>query len=355
MTRSAVAGASRARERGATALVVVALLLGLVAAATTALAVGAVAIPAPDVWQVLVHRLVGGSTTVTPLQDDIVWNLRLPRVLLAAVVGAGLATAGVLIQVMVRNPLADPYLLGISQGASAGAVGAIVLGVGAFGLAGSAGAAVVGALVAFAVVYGLARAVGTESSLRLVLAGIAVGYGFQAVVNFLLLLADNPAETNSALFWLVGSVAAARWDVLPAPAAVVAAVLVVAWLRAARMNALLLGDETAVASGIVVARARRELLVMAALLTAAAVAVSGAVGFVGLVVPHACRMLVGGEHRRLLPVAALGGALFLVVADTVARVLLQGRELPIGVVTGAVGAPLFAALVFSRRTRIGPG
>lgn len=325
---------------------------------TVGLAVGPVTIAPSTVLRILTYRvfgedILGGEVTWTLLQDDIVWNLRLPRVLLGAVVGATLATAGVLIQVMVRNPLADPYLLGISQGASVGAVVFIVLGIGVFGVSSTAAAATVGALGAFAIVYLLARAAGTESSLRLVLAGIAVGYGLQSVVNFLLLLADNPAETNNALFWLIGSLAAARWDMLGVPFAVLVVVLLVAINRAATLNALLLGDETAVASGVAVARLRRELLVAASALTAAAVAVSGAIGFVGLVVPHACRLFVGGEHRRLLPTVALAGAVFLVAADVAARVALDTRELPIGVITGAVGAPLFAALILSRRSRVG--
>jgi iron complex transport system permease protein len=337
--------------------VLVVLGIALAVAMTVGLAVGPVTIAPSTVLRILTHRvlgggLIGGEVNWTVLQDDIVWNLRLPRVLLGVVVGAALATAGVLIQVMVRNPLADPYLLGISQGASVGAVAFIVLGIGAFGVSSTTGAATVGAIGAFTIVYLLARAAGTESSLRLVLAGIAVGYGFQAVVNFLLLLADNPSETNTALFWLIGSLAAARWDKLAVPVVVIFVVLVAVFGRAATLNALLLGDETAAASGVSVARLRRELLLAASALTAAAVAVSGAIGFVGLVVPHACRLFVGGEHRRLLPTAALAGALFLVAADIVARVAFEARELPIGVITGAVGAPLFAALILGRRHRV---
>lgn len=326
------------------------LVLTLLAAVMTATAVGPVPVPVDRVLAIVAHRLVGfGEVTWSPLEEDIVWNLRLPRALLGALVGALLATAGVLIQAMVRNPLADPYLLGISQGASVGAVAFLVLGFSAFGGIGVSGMAMLGALGAFALVYTLARTAGTQSPLRVILAGVAVGYGLQAVVHFLLLLADTPGQTTSALFWIFGSLAGARWSVLPFPALAVVVALVIAIGRAGKLNALLLGDETALASGVDVRRFRLLLLAGASGITGAAVAVSGAIGFVGLIVPHGVRLLIGGEHRRLLPAAALGGALFLVLCEIASSLVIEGREVPIGVVTGMVGAPVLAALLIARR------
>ncbi len=344
------------RRRVPQTLVVGILVVALMVAVTVAVGVGPVRIGPLEVGRIVARRLFGvGEVRWTLLEEDIVWNLRVPRALLGVIVGGALATAGVLIQATVRNPLADPYLLGVSQGASVGAVAFIVLGIGAFGVSSVTAASAVGAAGAFGLVYLLATAAGTESSLRVVLAGVAVGYAMQSVVYFLLLLADSPGETNNALFWIVGSLAAARWSMLLIPAVGMVAVLVAAISRAGALNALLLGDENAIACGVDVTRFRRQLLVAASLLTGVAVSVSGAIGFVGLVVPHGARLVVGGEHRRLLPVAALAGSLFLVLADLAARVALSQRELPIGVVTGLVGAPIFALLLVGRRRQVEAG
>ncbi|WP_326553914.1 FecCD family ABC transporter permease [Micromonospora sp. NBC_01813] len=346
------AGAGPGVGRGVAACAVLA--AALVAAGLASVGSGQVPVPLDTVASILAFRLTAwGEVTWDATAEDIVFNLRLPRVLLAMIVGAALAVAGTLVQAIARNPLADPYLLGVSQGASVGAVAVIVLGTAAFGVTSTSVAAMLGAAVAFAVVAALGRAAGPDSVTRLLLAGVAVGYALQAVVNFLLLLADNPAKTSSALFWLAGSVGAARWSMLALPAVVTLLIGVIAVLAGQRLDALLLGDETATSLGVRPQVARGVFAMLAAVLTGTAVAVSGAIGFVGLVVPHAVRLVLGAAHRRLLPAAALAGALFLVVADLLARTVLAPRELPIGVVTGVVGAPVLAALLVRRRGRTG--
>ena len=290
--------------------------------------------------------LVLGPTPV-PLaalgSSDIVRQLRLPRALLAFLVGGGLGLAGAALQALVRNPLADPFLLGLSGGAGLGAVLAIALHLsGPWTLP---VAAFAGALAAMALVYRLGLAGGAELDPRaLILGGVAVGAFAGAVTTALVSLA-SAVELRNALLWLWGGFSGASWDgvlvvclYFPVPLAVL--------LAAARpLDLLALGEEPARYLGADVARVRRRVYVAASLLTAAAVAVSGVIGFVGLIVPHAMRALWGHQHRVLLPAAFLGGGILLTLADTVARVVVAPRELPVGIVTALVGVPVFALLM----------
>ncbi|WP_423835939.1 FecCD family ABC transporter permease [Streptomyces endophytica] len=329
-----------------------ALVLGvaLLAALTAAVSVGATAIPPAEVWSVVLRRL-GGAPPRPGTDDLIVWQLRVPRALLAALVGAGLGLVGTATQALVRNPLADPYLLGISNGASLGAVAAIVLGASTGGLLGLglSAAAFAGALAAFALVWSLARRGGGFSPLRLVLAGVGVGQFLSGFTSYLVLQAGDEQQTRSVLFWLMGSLSGATWSLLGLPLLAVTAGLLALQARARAMNALLMGDETAAGVGVPVTRLRRELFVVTSLLTGVLVAVSGAVAFVGLMVPHLCRLVIGGDHRRLLPLSALTGALLLVVVDLVCRTAMDAQELPVGVVTALIGAPALL-FVLDRRT-----
>ncbi|WP_157163153.1 FecCD family ABC transporter permease [Actinoalloteichus spitiensis] len=282
--------------------------------------------------------------SLTPLQDQAVWQFRLPRALLAGLAGAGLALAGAIMQVVVRNPLAEPYVLGISSGAGLGAVVVITLGSTAVGGMSLGGAAFGGALLATVSVVVLARRGGTLSPTRMILAGVALGSLFSATTSYLTLTTDAQ-NVVSVLFFLLGSVSAATMESLLAPAvALVLACLVVA-PRARAMNALLTGDESATALGVDVQRLRALLLVTAALLTGAVVSASGGIGFVGLVVPHMARIIVGSNHRRMLPVAVAGGAAFLMVADLLSRTVAAPTEVPIGILTAVVGAPFFLWLM----------
>lgn len=319
------------------------LLLGLCAAVVGAVCVGAVALSPAEVGEVLLQRARGRGAT--GLNDEIVWGLRLPRVLLAAVAGAGLAAAGVVLQAVVRNPLADPYVLGVSAGASCGAVLVLTAGgVGVLATLGVSVAAFAGALVALGLVLLLGQRRGVLDPTRLVLAGVAVGYLLLAVTSFVQLRAA-PAELSGVLFWLLGSVSGASWSDLGIPAAAVVAVLVGLTVHHRQLNVLLMGDESATALGVDVRRLRLVLLVLASLLTGLVVAVAGGIGFVGLVVPHAVRLVLGPDHRLVLPAAVLVGATFLVLVDVVARTVDAPNELPLGIITAVLGAPFFLWLL----------
>lgn len=287
------------------------------------------------------------ETTWTPAQDSIVWGLRAPRVLLGLAVGAGLAICGAALQAMVRNVLADPYVLGISSGASTGAAAAIL-----FGYAAGAGqyalpvSAFLGAAAASLLVFALARANGQVTSVRLLLSGIAIGYALSAATSFLIFMSDDAEGARSVMFWMLGSLTLARWDALLALVVVsVALSVALLYLWAPRLDALTAGDETALTLGVRPDTTRIRLLAVVSLCTGVAVAAAGAIGFVGLVVPHLGRRMVGAAHARLIPVTALLGAVLLVWADAVGRVIMAPRELPIGIITALVGAPFLVVLI----------
>ncbi|GAA1914877.1 iron chelate uptake ABC transporter family permease subunit [Nocardioides hwasunensis] len=323
------------------------MLLG--AAMAVSLGVGAVSVPVPQVLEVVARRFHLGDFDVSLLNDQIVWQLRLPRVLGAASVGAGLALCGAVLQSLTRNDLADPYLLGISGGAAVGAVTVIVLGVPFAGLIGSAAvtaAGFVGALAALLAV--LVLAAGRSGALpptRTILAGVAVGQVCAAYTSFLVIMSGDSQAARRVLSWTLGSVAGLRWEsaVFLAVVALVATVGIVA--LADQLDAFAFGEASARSLGVDVTRLRWLLLVGTALVTACLVAYAGLIGFVGLVVPHMVRLATGPGHRLLLPMCAVVGAITLVLADTVARSVVEGQEVPIGVVTGVVGAPFFAWLL----------
>lgn len=344
--RPSDAGGSRPGRRTVPGGVLVLLAVAaLVASVVLAVTVGPAQIGPVDVWRSIGAHLGVGTAPLTEIRDSIVWDLRLPRVLTAAAVGAGLAIAGAVMQSLTRNPLADPYLLGLSSGASLGAVGVIVLGLTvALPLA-----AFAGALAALALALTLAGAMGTITPTRTVLAGLAVSQAAAAATSFVIFWSADGDSYREILSWLMGSLGAATWDSvgIAVPAVLVVGGLLV--LAAGTLDAFAFGDTTAASLGIDVRRTRWLLLTGVALLTGALVAVSGAIGFVGLVLPHATRMLVGARHRLLLPLTGLVGATFLVWADTAARTLFEPRELPVGILTALVGAPVFAWILWRRR------
>ncbi|WP_366146404.1 iron ABC transporter permease [uncultured Pseudokineococcus sp.] len=338
----------RARQRRH-ALVLWGLAVLLLLSALVAAGLGAVAVPPATTAAVVGHQLLGWPVepTWSVQEQAVVWDVRAPRVLLAAAVGAGLAVCGTALQAMVRNVLADPYVLGVNSGASLGAAAAILLGAlaGAGQLALPA-AAFAGALGASVLVLVVARGSGVVTSLRLLLAGVGVGYALSAATSFLVFASGSAEGARSVMFWLLGSLALAGWG-LP-----LAVVLVVSALTAAvllllgpRLDALAIGDETAQALGVVPAVLRVQLVVLVSLCVGVLVASSGSIGFVGLVVPHLARRLVGAAHRRLVPASALLGAVLLIWSDLAARTVLAPQELPIGIVTALVGAPFLLHLV----------
>ena len=332
------------RTRATIAALVLALLL--LGSLVVAVGIGPAPLSAGQVWGSILSHLGLGRSPLAPLEDGIVWQLRMPRVLTAAAVGAGLALAGAVMQALTRNQLADPYLLGLSSGASLGAVSVFLLGVtlllpvAAFG----------GALLALVATLALAGALGALTPTRTVLAGVAVSSLFAAVTSFVIFWTATGDAYQQIVGWLLGSLAGARWPEFAVAGIVLLVVGVPIAATGRILDAFAFGDVAAGSMGIAVGRTRGVLLALTAVLTGTMVSVSGAIGFVGLVLPHAVWLVVGPGHRALLPLSALTGAVFLLWADTLARTLFDPRELPVGIVTALIGAPVFAVLLARRRS-----
>ena len=314
------------------------------------MSVGEISMPFASIRDVLANHLLGLNIEVEPIDDGIIWNYRLTRAIVAACCGAGLALSGVVLQTLLRNSLADPYLLGISAGASTGAVLVTIAGVGG-GLVSMTFGAFIGALTAFALVAALAQAAGgggLRNSGQIILAGIAGSQLFNALTSLIIAKSGSAEQARGIMFWLLGSLSGVRWPDVPIATLVAIAGLVICMLHARALDAFTFGAESAQALGVPVRRVQGILMVTAALMTAVMVSVVGAIGFVSLVIPHVARMLVGVRHQRLLPASALIGALFLMLADITSRVMIKGQVLPIGVVTALVGAPVFAFILLGR-------
>lgn len=322
----------------------------LAASVVVAVGLGPALITPGESARLLWAALSGGSIEPHELGAyRILWQIRTPRALLAALVGAGLSVAGVAVQAMVRNALADPFVLGVSSGASVGAVGVTVTG----GLAGlgvyavSAGA-FAGALAASVLVYAASWHRGALSPLRLVLTGVALSFGFQAVMSVIVYAVPGSEATGMILHWTMGGFGAASWGALPVVAAVVLPGIAALWRDGRVLDVLALGDETAASLGVGADRHRSRLLLIVSLMTGVMVAVSGAIGFAGLVVPHVVRMVAGAGHARVIALAAPAGAVFMVWVDLAARTLVAPRELPLGVLTALIGVPVFVVLMRRR-------
>lgn len=325
---------------------VAALLISL----SVAVSVGAVSIPSATVWGVLVNKLFPGFVEQTWSQgrEAIVWNIRFPRALLAIMVGAGLAIVGASLQAVTRNPLADPHLLGISSGGAFGAIFAL-LHAGLFlGLLTVPILAFAGALMATLIVLGVSRLADDATSAdRLVLTGVAVSFIIMAGANGLIFLGD-PRASHTVVFWMLGGLGLAQWDQLIYPLAILLVCGIWLLSQSTQLNAMTIGDETAATLGIPVAQFRLVVFVVGALITGVMVAFSGIIGFVGLMVPHIARMLVGGDYARVLPASALIGAIFLLWADIAARTVMAPEDMPIGIVTGLAGGTFFVWLLGRR-------
>lgn len=337
------AALAAARRRVLAVALVIAGGLGLVALA--ALAVGAVAIAPGRVVEVL--AAAAGGEAATGRDGLVILSLRLPRLLLGALVGAGLAVAGVLMQGLFRNPLADPGLIGVSSGAALAAAAAIVLGerlVGAVPFALLPGAAFAGGLASTLALRAIATRDGRTSIATMLLAGIALGAAAGAATGALSFISDD-RQLRDLTFWALGSLGGASWGKLMAAAPLIGGALgITPWL-ARGLNALMLGEAEAFHLGLAVERIKTACVVAVALMVGTAVAVAGAIGFVGIVVPHTLRLIVGPDHRLLLPLSAGLGAVFVVGADLVARLAVAPAELPIGIVTAAIGAPFLLWLL----------
>ena len=334
-------------------------LLGLlVVSVILGIGLGPVSIRFSDVYRVMFHRLSGIFTGQTaPLESirestqNIVWFLRAPRVLLGALIGAALTLSGVGMQAFTKNPLAEPYVLGISSGASLGAVLAMLLGVSVpvLGKLSVSMGAFAGALVSILLVYLLAKSRGSVTPIRLILVGVAVSAMFQAFTNYIVYTAPDDAAVREATFWMLGGLGSAEWEDLPLLLCLVPPAFLLMLALSKSLNAMMMGDSSAITLGVNLNVVRNLLIVITALLTASSVAVCGCIGFVGLVIPHLVRSVVGPDHRKLIPISMLTGAIFLIWVDVGARMIKPPAELPIGILTAFLGAPLFLWMIRVRR------
>jgi iron complex transport system permease protein len=343
MTRAGIAARERLTGRRLAVMLAV-LLLAVLVLLVVAIGVGSESVRLVTILKVVVAEVSGRLADVTPEQRIIIAEIRLPRALMATVVGAALAVAGAAYQALLKNPLADPGVLGVSSGAAIGAIAATIF---AESLpVGRPLAAFIGAVAAIAFVYAIGQSRQGGASERLVLAGVITNALLSSIVIFLVTTAAG-ARQRSVISWLIGDMSG-ETSLLPLVALFVLAGLVVIYMNARSLNLLMVGEQDALALGVEVKRVKLMVYVAASLITGAAVAVSGAIGFVGLIIPHAVRLVGGSDNRLVIPASALAGSAFLLLADTIARTVIAPRELNIGVITALVGAPIFIFLL--RRT-----
>ena len=330
----------------------VGLIAALVVALFWALSIGTVKLPMANIYNTVMEQLVSGQ----PIEGadygpvhDIIWLLRLPRLVLAALVGMGLSVCGVIMQAVVKNPLADPYILGISSGASLGATAAILLGIGvAWGENFVGIAAFIGAFAMSLGVLFISNLGGRSNSVKLLLGGMALSAVCGAFSSFIVYFANNKEGMQTIAYWMMGSFAGAKWETLAVIAPIVFLAVLFFWSQSRMLNLMLLGDESALTLGTDLHVYRQIYLLVSSLIVGFVVYSAGMVGFVGLVVPHVIRMLVGTDHKKLIPVSALTGAVFLVIADGLCRVIIPRTELPIGILISLIGAPCFVYLMIKK-------
>ncbi|MGR9246799.1 FecCD family ABC transporter permease [Rhizobium leguminosarum] len=337
----------RQQEWWALAALTIAALLLLGLMISLAVSIGEIAIPVATTAEAVSNRLLGTDFALSRIHQGIVWDYRLSRALVAASAGASLSLCGAILQALLRNPLAEPYVLGISAGASTGAVCVMILGFG-YGVLGLSSGAFIGAVIAFLLVGILATGTGGTGE-RIILCGVAGSQLFNALTSYIVTTSANAEQARGILFWLLGTLSGVRWpDVyLSVPIALTGFVICMAHVRA--LDAFAFGTDAAASLGIAVRRVQIVLFAMTAAMTASVVSMVGSIGFVGLVIPHAARFLVGPAHRRLLPATALGGAIYMVGADIISRIIIPQQILPIGVVTALFGAPAFAVILYRVR------
>ena len=334
------------------ALVMLLLAVLLVLAFLWALSIGTVKLSFVQIYEGIVNQFTSGMAIETAGQGpvhDIIWLLRLPRLVLAALVGMGLSVCGVIMQAVVKNPLADPYILGISSGASLGATTAILLGIGvALGENFVGIAAFIGAFAMSLGVLFISNLGGRSNSVKLLLAGMALSAVCGAFSSFIVYFANNKEGMQTIAYWMMGSFAGAKWETLAVIGPIVVLAVMFFWTQSRMLNLMLLGDESALTLGTDLHIYRQIYLLVSSLIVGFVVYAAGMVGFVGLVVPHVIRMLVGTDHKKLIPVSAMTGAVFLVIADGLCRVIIPRTELPIGILISLIGAPCFVYLMIKK-------
>lgn len=335
------------------------LLAALILSVLAAVTFGSADLSLGEVYGVIAHKLFGiGDPEVfgTGKLFDIVWFVRLPRVIMAVGVGMALAVSGCVMQAIVRNPLADPFILGISSGATMGATIAALLGVvTAFGTNAMGICAFIGALAVSILVQVVANIGGRSSSIRLLLAGTALSSVCSAISNFIVYIAKNREGIQSITFWLMGSLAGAKWENITFVLPIIVLITLFFVTQSRVLNLMLLGDDVAVTLGTDLLHYRHLYLVLSAMLVGLTVYCTGMIGFVGLMIPHVIRMLFGTDHKRLLPLSALLGAIFLIWADVACRIIIPRSELPLGILVSAIGAPCFVYLLIRKSYGFGEG
>lgn len=321
-----------------------------------AVTMGSVDISIKEVYEVILYKLfnIGDSTIGTGAVADVVWLIRMPRIVLAIEVGAGLSVVGIVMQAIVKNPLADPYILGVSSGASLGATLAVVLGIGS--VFGSNSLGIMGFIGAFGVsilVLMISNIGGRSNSIKLLLAGMALSSVCSSFSSFLVYISDDSQKLKTITFWLMGSLAGAKWNeiVIILPVIILGTIFFITQYRT--LNLMLLGDEVSITLGTDLHRFRIIYLVITSLMIGLLVYVSGMIGFVGLIIPHIVRIIFGTDHKKIIPITALLGAIILIWADVISRILIKGTEIPIGIVISIIGAPLFVWLMIKKNYGFG--
>ena len=342
------------RQAGVTARLVIgsiALLLLVLATALVSMSLGPVSIPIGHIAGILLSPFGADLSDFTRTEQLVIEQIRIPRILVGGMVGMALGVAGATMQGLFRNPMADPGIIGVSAGGATGAVLAIALGINtAFFLALPA-FAFLGAMAAALLVYGIAAVGGRFSTATLLLAGVAISSFLGAVISSVIVLAPNNESLREILFWLAGGLDSRSWEHVRIAAPLILGGVAVIMIMARDLNLLILGDDDARSLGVRVGTVRLMLLGASSLVTGAAVAVSGTIAFVGLVTPHVLRLIFGPDHRVLIPMSALGGAAFVIVADTLARTIFQPAEFRVGILTAFVGAPFFILLLIRNKRR----
>lgn len=321
-----------------------------------AVTMGSVDISIKEVYEVIFYKLfnIGDSTIGTGAVADVVWLIRMPRIVLAIAVGAGLSVVGIVMQAIVKNPLADPYILGVSSGASLGATLAVVLGIGS--VFGSNSLGIMGFIGAFGVsilVLMISNIGGRSNSIKLLLAGMALSSVCSSFSSFLVYISDDSQKLKTITFWLMGSLAGAKWNeiIIILPVIILGTIFFITQYRT--LNLMLLGDEVSITLGTDLHKFRIIYLVITSLMIGLLVYVSGMIGFVGLIIPHIVRIIFGTDHKKIIPITALLGAIILIWADVISRILIKGTEIPIGIVISIIGAPLFVWLMIKKNYGFG--
>jgi len=321
------------------------LLISLIAS----ISLGAVSLDLNQVWKIVLSKTIGfeySSIAWSKATENIVWNLRMPRTLLGILAGSGFALAGLMMQALTKNPLANPYILGISSGATTGAVMVIVLGgIQVIGIDSPSMGAFAGALITSLIVFVLAGRGGNISSTRLVLIGVSISALFSSMTSFIIFTASDQNKVTTALFWMTGSLSGGRYDqlLIPAIAVVMSFAFVVVFSRG--LNSMLLGEDVAMTLGVNTKKLKSAMFVLSSLLTGFLVASTGIIGFVGLIIPHVARSIVGSDHKRVATLSILLGPILVIWADVFARLIGRPEEIPIGIITAFLGAPFFIWLI----------